>query len=36
MTQRAAGRPRGRLPHRLDWFMLVASLGMIGWLLIPR
>jgi hypothetical protein len=36
MTGRTVGRPRGRLPHHLDWLMLIASLGMIGWLLIPR
>jgi hypothetical protein len=36
MTERAAGRPRGRRPHHLDRLMLIASLGMIGWLLVPR
>jgi hypothetical protein len=36
MNERTADRPRGRLPHHVDWLMLIASVGMIGWVLIPR
>jgi hypothetical protein len=30
----SSGRIRGREPNRLDWFMLLASFAIIGWILL--
>jgi hypothetical protein len=36
MNGHTFNRPCGRLPHHFDWLMLLASIAMIGWIVLPR
>lgn len=33
-SSHSLGRARGREPNRFDWFMLLASIATIGWIVL--
>jgi len=36
MSDRAGERTRGRVPNEFEWLMLLASVLMIAWIILPR